>query len=234
MQKAVMSVLRSCLNWGVQHEYLEESPYKNMPRATTSKRDRVLTPSEITKLWSHLKPILKFTLLTGQRVGEVVAMKWQDLEVGEEPEQEHNEPQRFPSVRWTQPDNKTGVPHVLGLPQLAVAQLDLESNNNTKGHVYTSSTTHVGFSSIRAVGFMFHNALSKSGVEHCTVHDLRRTALTNIARLMQSGEAAERVANHALGDVASRYNLYSFEDLKAEALMKWSGYVEQLVWHEHS
>jgi hypothetical protein len=51
---------------------------------------------------------------------------------------------------------------------------------------------------------------------------------------MQSGEAAERVANHALGDVASRYNLYSFEDLKAEALMKWPRYVEQLVWHEHS
>ena len=51
---------------------------------------------------------------------------------------------------------------------------------------------------------------------------------------MQSGEAAERVANHALGDVASRYNLYSFEDLKAEALMKWSRYVGQLVWHEHS
>jgi hypothetical protein len=42
---------------------------------------------------------------------------------------------------------------------------------------------------------------------------------------MQSGEASERVANHALGDVASRYNLYSFEELKADALMKWSAEV---------
>ena len=51
----------------------------------------------------------------------------------------------------------------------------------------------------------------------------------NIARLMQSGEAAERVANHALGDVVSRYNLYSFEDLKGRALMRWSGYVKHLT-----
>jgi hypothetical protein len=105
-QRNAMSVLRACLNWGVQHEFIEESSYKNMPKNSNTKRQRVLTPVEITKLWLHLKPIHKFLLLCGQRVGEVVAMQWSDLEVGEEPEQEHNEPERYPSVRWIQPDNK--------------------------------------------------------------------------------------------------------------------------------
>jgi hypothetical protein len=46
---------------------------------------------------------------------------------------------------------------------------------------------------------------------------------------MQSSEAPERDANHALGDVASGYNLYSFKGLKAKALMTWSEYVNHLV-----
>ena len=151
-------------------------------------------------------------------------MRWKDLEIGAEPEQEPNEPERYPSVRWTQPENKTDVPHVLPLPQLAVIQLPFPPGT---GHVFKSPQSKVGYTSNRALNTSFGKALELSGVDHCTLHDLRRTALTNIARLMQSGEAAERVANHALGDVASRYNLYSFETLKGKSLMRWSAY----VWH---
>jgi integrase len=240
MQTTAMGVLRSCLNWGVQNEYLSESPFKNMPKAVTNKRTRVLKPQEIVALWKHLPPMLRFVLLTGQRVGEVVAMKWGDFEIGPTPEQSvHDYQLRYPTVRWTQPDNKTGAPHVLGLPQFAIAQLPHEVDkfgnpvlrsdhtltSKPKDAVYVSQTTHKAFSDTRAVRYMFAKPLERSGIEHCTVHDFRRTALTNIARVMQSGEAAERVANHALGDVASRYNLYSFESLKADALMKWSAEV---------
>ena len=128
---------------------------------------------------------------------------------------------------------------VLGLPQFAIEQLPHEVDkfgnpvlrshhtltSKPKEAVYVSQTTHKAFSDTRAVRYMFAGPLAKSGIEHCTVHDFRRTALTNVARVMQSGEAAERVANHALGDVASRYSLYSFKELKADALMKWSAEV---------
>jgi len=197
-----------------------------MPVTRSKKRTRVLKAGEIKTLWPNLNPMLRFILLSGQRVSEVIDMEWKDLEIGDIPEQEYNAPTRYPAVRWTQPDNKTGVPHVLPLPPLAVAQLPHYLDNGTpvfggQGAVFKSKQTLKKYSSPRSVRFM----LPKGMIDHFTVHDLRRTALTNVARLMQSAEAAERVANHALGGVASRYNLYSFEEVKGEALAKWSQYI---------
>jgi len=236
-----MSVLRSVLNWGERHEWIAESPWQNMPASKKPNRNRVLTPEEILAVWDYMNRVLRFLLLSGQRVGEVLMLQWKDLEIST-PEQEYSELYadggpviRYPPVRWTQPDHKTGKPHVLPLPAFAVEQLPhyFDGGNAVlggTGAVFTSPRTLKGYASTNAVLLMLsRQVFSKTAVEHFTVHDLRRTALTNIARLMQSGEAAERVANHALNDVASRYNLYSFEDLKGRALMRWSAYVKHLT-----
>ena len=138
-------------------------------------------------------------------------------------------------MRWTQPDNKAGRPHVLLLPPFAVEQLPHyfdwdKAVLGGSGKVFRSYKTLRGYASTNAVLLMLRRLVfSNTAVEHFTVHDMRRTALTNIARLMQSAEAAERVANHALGDVASRYNLYGFEKLKGTSLMRWAGYVKHLT-----
>ncbi len=238
MQRGAMDVLRGCLNWGEKHEWIAESPWRNMPATKSNKRTRVLKPDEIKAVWDYLNPMLRFILLTAQRSDEVMDLEWADLEIGAMPVQEHNEPMRYPTVRWTQPDNKTGVPHVLSLPPLVVAQLPhwIDAQGNPviggNGAVFKSQRTLKKYSGTRAIRYMLERGLERMEVPpaHFTVHDLRRTALTNIARLMQSGEAAERVANHSLGDVASRYNLYEFEDLKAQALTRWSVYVGELVY----
>ena len=123
LQTSAMRVLRGVLNWGVQHEWLDASPWQDMPKYKSRKRQRVLKDSEIEALWPHLNPILRFILLSGQRIGEVIAMRWVDLEIGAVPVREHNEPTRYPEIKWVQPDNKTGVAHALPLPPLVVSQL---------------------------------------------------------------------------------------------------------------
>lgn len=228
MMVSSMSVLRSVLNWAERNEWITETPWQNMPVSKKPKRNRVLSAEEIGIVWEHMNPILRFILLTGQRVGEVVGMEWKDLEIDDCPS-------GYPPVRWKQPDNKTGVPHVLPLPPFTVEQLPHYMDGDRavlggNGIVFKSAKTLKGYATTNAIHLMLRRyVFAKTAVEHFTVHDLRRTALTNIARLMQSAEASERVANHALGDVASRYNLYSFEKLKGTALMRWSGYVRHLT-----
>jgi len=214
-REACLIMLRNIMNWAVQHDYIQSNPWSAMPKMTHRRRLRVLERNEIVAIWPHLYPIHKFLLLTGQRLGEVRKMEWKDLYFDSD------------GVRWKQPDNKTSTPHILGLPSLAVSQLP-ESTDRT-GVVFRGRYGDKPYTSNEGIRKPLHRAYLRLGIENATVHDLRRTALTNIADLMQSGEIAERVANHALGNIAARYNLYSYEEPKAEALRRWAGRVQDWV-----
>lgn len=68
--------------------------------------------------------------------------------------------------------------------------------------------------------------------EHWTLHDLRRTATTGMARLGQPVHVVEAVLNHKSGSikgVAAVYNRYSYADEKRAALQAWGRYVTKLV-----
>ena len=67
------------------------------------------------------------------------------------------------------------------------------------------------------------------GYADLRLHDARRTCLTNIARLTGDVLLPDRIANHGLPGVVSRYNLHDFKDEKAEGLKVWSDYLEELV-----
>lgn len=63
------------------------------------------------------------------------------------------------------------------------------------------------------------NKLSK--VEGWTLHDLRRSAATHMARLGIPQEHIERVLGHAIEGVAGTYNRYSYLTEKRAALDLW-------------
>lgn len=62
------------------------------------------------------------------------------------------------------------------------------------------------------------------GVEGWTVHDLRRSGATHMARLGVPQEHIERVLGHAIEGVAGTYNRYSYLDEKRAALERWGRY----------
>lgn len=64
--------------------------------------------------------------------------------------------------------------------------------------------------------------LPREGMEHFTVHDMRRTARTHMAALGVDRFVAERALNHKVREVEGVYNKYDyFEDRKA-ALTTWA------------
>ena len=70
---------------------------------------------------------------------------------------------------------------------------------------------------------------------HChlprwTWHDLRRTLATNIARLTEDHDLADRVLGHAVGSAVSRtYIRHSFLKEKRRALNLWSEDLNRII-----
>ena len=64
--------------------------------------------------------------------------------------------------------------------------------------------------------------LKLDGVEHFTVHDMRRTARTHMAALGVDQFVAERALNHKMRDVEGVYNRYDYFEERKDALSRWA------------
>ena len=70
-----------------------------------------------------------------------------------------------------------------------------------------------------------------SGVSDWTLHDLRRTCASNLAKLGVSIAVIEQILNHRGGSLAGVTGVYirhQFENEKRAALQQWADYVERL------
>lgn len=65
-------------NWCMRNELVERNPFQHIP-VKYNKRDHLLTPEEIAKLWHYDNPpfsdIIKLLILTGQRRSEIWKLK---------------------------------------------------------------------------------------------------------------------------------------------------------------
>jgi integrase len=69
---------------------------------------------------------------------------------------------------------------------------------------------------------------SQGGVEHFTVHDMRRTARIHMAALGVDRFVAEGALNHKVRDVEGVYNQYHYFEERKKALSLWVGMLEAL------
>jgi integrase len=66
-------------------------------------------------------------------------------------------------------------------------------------------------------------------MERWTIHDLRRSARSMMARAGVPSEHAERVMGHSVGGVQNIYNKHSYADEKADALARLAGLIAGIV-----
>ena len=195
------------------------------PGGAEPPRERVLSDDEIKKLWpcfDKMKPnprdIFRILLLTAQRPGEIMQMRWQDID---------------PEVRtWTQKTNKTSTVHVVPLSPQVIEILEARKNDNQWVFPSRYNTTRAG-----ALGDG-HTKNTKdarkklkelSGVEDWTAHDLRRTARTIMSRLRIKQHIRERVLNHTQGGVAGVYDQFDYLQEKTDALDKLGREIYRII-----
>jgi len=68
-----------------------------------------------------------------------------------------------------------------------------------------------------------------SGVEDWRIHDIRRTASTNLTKLGIDRFIVQKILNHSEKGATKIYDRYSYMDEKREALQKWADRLDEIV-----
>jgi integrase len=197
----------------------------DLPRPGSAvKRDRVLSDDELRRLWFACKaigwpfgPIAQLLLLTAARRAEIGGLEWRELDkVGA--------CIRLPGKRTKNDEART-------IPLCPLAWRILHDGPRIQGSrlVFstTGTTTVSGWSKAKA-------ALDRHmGVnDPWRLHDLRRTAATNMEALGVPLQVTEAILGHTAGSkggIVQVYQQHAYEAEKRAALAKWAGKVLSIV-----
>jgi integrase len=224
----VFGDVRAMLRWAVANEYLTADPLHGVEKpAEAVAGDRTLSDDEVHAVW-HAMPaalaspqarrILQLCLLTGQRIGEVTGMARAELDL-------RAREWRLPASR-----TKNGHPHIVPLSD---AVLDIIRDALTDAGK-NAAAVFPGADPV-AVGNMVRraNVTGRFGVAPWSAHDLRRTALTGMARLGIAPIVLGHVANHRTttraGVTMAVYSQYTYDKEKRAALELWAERVAAIV-----
>ena len=233
----VLEIVRKMYSWAIGGDVvdMDVNPCHEVKKPSKERaRDRVLGDDEIRTLWPMAgegakiteasRLALRLILVTAQRPGEVVGLRWSELS----PDWAEEE-----RPLWTLPAerSKNGRAHEVPLSKQAVVIL-----NQAKKLAGDSA---FAFPSIRPGKPMRQSSLSHAlgrseyfGLEHFSPHDLRRSATTHM-----TGEGCgvsrfvvERVLNHTDRTVTGRhYDLYEYRSEKRAALTVWGSRLDAIL-----
>ena len=160
-------------------------------------------------------------MVTGQRVGEVVGLTPAELDL--------------PNAVWNIPAerSKNGHPHSVPLTDLALSILDECTENRPRSALVGNGNSAGGvFGVNRNVVSDIIWRYGQTG-ENWTAHDLRRSALTGMAKLGIPPIVIGHVANHRTttkaGITLGVYVTYDFADEKRDALSRWATRLQTIV-----
>ena len=198
------------------------NPAADVPAIPAGKRTRALSDAELVMLlrWldsgavsRNIADILRLTLYTGARTGEVCAMRSRDVDIG--------------SRTWTHTQTKTGDVSVTPLSAPAV---EILRDRLGTDYAFDIHGKHIKQKALTVALFMARQSGAGCPIsDQWTPHDLRRTVRTGLARLGCPFEVGETILGHRLPGVAGRYNVYEYADEMRRWLDRWAQYVGTLA-----
>ena len=234
MANRTAAIIGQMFLYGVHRAIVESSPVQLLydPGGKEEPRSRCLTDDELKALLANPKDATRFDrlahvivilLLTGQRRGELALARWIDID--------------FDAKTWRIPDahakGKKGQRkgHTVPLSDWAVREFEalqrlakharyVLPNDAADGPIDPKLLT-------RGVA-RCQERMQKLGIAEFTLHDLRRTARTGLARLKVAPHIAERVLNHAQEKIPGTYDTHDYLEEKRDALNKWATYLAEL------
>jgi integrase len=234
----VFADLRAMFAWAVKRGDLDHTPAGGMEKpATTGARDRVLTDDEIRALWVGLPQwlvgsrtcsritcarIIRLCLITGQRLGEVCGMRRVELDL-------ERRLWRLPAER-----TKNGATHAVPLSHLALTIIDEALvGAGADSELLFRGCNGGAVSPILVAGMILGSRkptkawpVGRCPVRDWSAHDLRRTVLTNMAKLGVAPIVLAHVANHQStirgGVTFGAYVRHTYDREKREALELWA------------
>jgi integrase len=238
-----LAAVRKLLNWALQRGLIEASPATLIERpGEEQQRDRTLAADEIRALWPQFDALgfpfgrfFQMALATGQRREEVAGMRWPEIKAiaaVATPADARMTPIEW---TWTMQADRTKADRAHVVPLSPIATEILGNLPRLGAYVFTSTGARPisGYSKAKAaldkaVDVEQKKAGAKS-LEHWTIHDLRRTAATEMARLGIARLIIGKVLNHADRTVTGIYDRHQYLAEKRRALEVWGQYLGGLV-----
>lgn len=220
-QQHAFTAMRVMMNWCVKRGLLDMSPVPRMSFSSPA-RSRVLSDAELATVMRRAIEtdlpygvIVQLLILTGQRRGEIAALR-----------------RNWVSDGWiTFPEGFTKNRREHRIPISPRAQGVLDQVPEISDLYFPArGAPDRPFGGWGKCKLRFDSALVD--VDHYTLHDLRRTFSSNMARIGTQIHVTERILNHVSGTlsgVAAVYNRYSYLDEMREAMVSYDSYIAHLL-----
>ncbi len=235
-----LAIVRGLMNWYASRNDDYVSPIARGMRRTdpkSRKRGRILDDDEIRIVWKIAEgngtfgAFLRLALLSAQRREKVATLKWDDVSV---------------DGIWTIPATarEKGTAGALVLPDVALDIIRAQNRVGENPHVFAGRDKghFKGFSPCKRA---FDEKVTKelrAAAKECggdpeaaeslprwTIHDLRRTARSLMARAGVRPDIGERVLGHVIEGVEGVYDRHSYREEKADALNKLAGLIALIL-----
>jgi integrase len=218
----VRTHLKRFFGWAVERELVQSSPVDSVRMPTTeTPRDRVLGDDELKALWTESEalgspfgPALQLLILTGQRLGEVSGMRWDELDTA--------------ARLWSLPKErvKNGKAHTVPLSSQAMTIIESMPRIENCPYLFTANGKMpvTGWSKIK-------RGLDSRlpDLRAWRLHDVRRSTATGLARIGTDVAVIEKILNHTAGvfrGVVGTYQRHGFDDERRAALDAWGRWID--------
>lgn len=243
-QNHALVAVKILFAWAVRspRRYVHHDPCEGMVRSPRPARERVLSDQELAAVFSTameggdaFASIVALLLLSGQRRTEVGALKRSYID------------ERARTISLPGSVTKNGRAHTFPYGRLGAEVLQRIPCFDGNDYLFPASRTHV-----RGQPTTHFNAWAKAKLDfdarvrekfpigHYQLHDLRRTAATNWARLGVSPHVVEKLLNHTFGTIINRtdgvvsavaevYNRHAYLEEMREAVALWERHLKDAM-----
>ena len=185
-------------------------------RAKSVPRSRILTDEEIAALMNYqdgpFADLCRTLLLTGQRLSKVTNMRWEEVSL---------------DGTWHMPveANEKGCAGALLLPKQALDIISQQPRIDASPYIFAGrgGVPMTGLSKRR---MKLQDALGNPG---WTLHNLRRTARSLLARAGVRPDHAERVLGHVIDGVEGTYDRYDYKAEMGDGLRRLAALVSNIA-----
>ena len=210
-----LATLSRVFSLAIDNGIIESNPCKKVKKLREdNQRRRYLTPEEEERLMlaligkrAHLKPLVQLAIHTGMRRGEILGLRWQNVDFA----------RGVIHVTKTKTNRDRDVPLNSEARQFL---LDVYKETSDEEFVFVNPKTGLNLTDVKKG---FNSACREAGIIDFKFHDLRHTAGTRLADTGADAFAIAEVLGHTSLQMTKRYT-HATDERKRRAVEALSGY----------
>jgi integrase len=192
-----LALLRAMFNKAIEWGYVRENPVSKVKKYREPERIRYLSQAELKRLFDvllkpnkkapHIKPIVILALYTGMRRGEILNLRWTQID--------------FDNRMILLETSKSGKRRTIELCDTAYNALAFLPKKGR--YVFQNKLTGKPITDIKNA---FHAIIKKTKIEDFRFHDLRHTFASYLTMRGENTFTIQQLLGHSTLEMAKRYS----------------------------